>query len=126
MKNLIYLFTALMVLALLTTTTFAQQNPDGKGQNKYRFDSKWIDLDGDGICDNFGKENQEAKKVMNRNRKNIRSQNGDGDGTGNGYGDGSGLRPQDGTGFGRKLGGGDGTGNCDGTGSQGKGRRGGK
>ena len=40
-----------MVLALLTTTTFAQQNPDGKGQNKYRFDSKWIDLDGDGILD---------------------------------------------------------------------------
>ena len=108
MKNLIYLFAALMVLTLLTTTAFAQQNPDGKGQNKYRFDSKWIDLDGDGICDNFGKENQEAKKVMNRNRKNIRSQNGDG--TGNGYGDGSGLRPQDGTGFGRKLGGGDGLG----------------
>lgn len=126
MRNLIYLFVALLALLVLTTSAFGQENPDGKGQNKYRYESKWIDLDGDGICDYFGKDNEEAKRVTNRNRHKVGGQNGDGQGTGNGNGDGSGVRPQDGTGFGRKLGGGDGSGDCDGSGPQGKARRGGK
>ncbi|MEN8191733.1 MAG: hypothetical protein ABFS12_02880 [Bacteroidota bacterium] len=126
MKNLMNLLAALLVLALFTTTTFAQQNPDGKGVKRNEVKSQWVDADGDGICDNFNKDNQEAQKVMTRNRKNLRNKVGAGSGEGNGYGDGSGLRPQDGNGFGKQLGDGTGTGECDGTGPQGKGKRGGK
>ena len=124
MKNLMNLLAALSVLALITTTTFAQQNPDGKGLKRNNAQLKWIDLDGDGICDRFANDNQEAKKVMNR--KNFRTKSGDGSGEGNQFGDGSGLRPQDGTGFGRKIGGGTGSGDCDGSGSMRRGQRGNK
>ncbi|MEN8193800.1 MAG: hypothetical protein ABFS12_13340 [Bacteroidota bacterium] len=126
MKNLMNLLAVLLVLALFATTTFAQQNPDGKGVKRNEVKSQWVDADGDGICDNYDLKNQEAQKAMTRNKKNLRNKVGDGTGSGNGSGDGSALRPQDGTGFGKQLGDGTGTGECDGNGPQGNVKRGGK
>ena len=91
----------------------------------------WVDLDGDGICDNYSS----ASRVRNMKAyggKGMGSQNGlksFGNGSGYRFGDGSGLHPQDGTGLGFKYGVGTGTGSgtgiCDGTGPKGnaKGRR---
>ena len=95
------------------------------GTNAIQLRTNWIDVDGDGICDNYSS----AARVRNMNAnggKGMGLQNtGNSLGNGSGYrfGDGSGLHPQDGTGLGFKNGGG--TGVCDGTGPKGnaKGRR---
>ena len=99
------------------------------GTNAIQLRTNWIDVDGDGICDNYSS----AARVRNMNAnggKGMGLQNtGNSLGNGSGYrfGDGSGLHPQDGTGLGFKNGGGTGTGTgvCDGTGPKGnaKGRR---
>ena len=99
------------------------------GTNGVQLRTNWIDVDGDGICDNYSS----AARVRNTNAnggKGMGLQNtGNSLGNGSGYrfGDGSGLHPQDGTGLGFKNGGGTGTGTgvCDGTGPKGntKGRR---
>ena len=93
--------------------------------------TNWVDLDGDGICDNYSS----AARVRNMNanggkgmglQKALKSF---GNGSGYRFGDGSGIHPQDGTGLGFKHGVGTGTGTgtgiCDGTGPKGsaKGRR---
>ena len=103
MKNLMNVAIVLFTVALFTGTMFGQQglgdgtgNPDAPRLN-------WVDLDGDGVCDNFGTDLQGSKSQLNKGT-------GLGDGTGAGFGDGSGLKPQDGTGFGRK-----GYGSSDGT-----------
>ncbi len=119
MKRLINLSVILVLLSVFSTTAFAQeqttqsrklvkaqtlQGTTGQGIN-------WVDADGDGICDNFGTENQ-------------------GMGNGKGYGlkdgSGSGVRPQDGTGYGKMNGAGSGSGVCDGSGPKGSSRRGGR
>lgn len=99
--------------------------------NNIQLRKNWVDLDGDGICDNYSS----AARMRNMNGysgKGMGSQNGltsFGNGSGYRFGDGSGLHPQDGTGLGFKYGVGTGTGNgtgiCDGTGPKGsaKGRR---
>lgn len=111
MKNLMNLSIALLVLTFLTSTMFAQSNPNGKGLRGENVQSKWVDEDGDGICDNFGTANQGSKNAVDGRKSN----------SGQRLGDGSGVRPQDGTGFGK--GNGSGTGDCDGTGPKGRGKR---
>ena len=127
MKRLINLSAILVLLSVFTATAFAQDNIKSNNEARKMVQAQkvmqgtgaqsdnWVDADGDGICDNFGTENQ---------------------GQGNGYGlkdgSGGGTRPQDGTGHGKMNGAGNGTGTgsgtgvCDGTGSKGSQRRGGK
>lgn len=127
MKNLINLAVFALTFVLFTSVTFAQTGVgNGFGAQLHLNQSQWVDADGDGICDNFGTENQGvgranmgAQKMGNPNPGTPM-----GLGLGNGLGDGSGLRPQDGTGFG--AGNGTGTGVCDGTGASTGGRRGGR
>lgn len=119
MKHLLNSSLAILIALVFSTSLFAQTDASGdKVQNKFmkQYKSNWVDADGDGICDNFGTENQ-GQKMRNgatNNRQNF---------SGNRYGDGSGIRPQDGTGFG--PGNGSGTGVCDGTGPKGNAKRGG-
>ena len=113
MKRLFNLSAILVLSLVFTTAAFAQddvvvpQNPTGPN---------WVDIDGDGVCDNFGTDLQ-------------------GQGNGNGYGlkdgSGAGTKPQDGTGFGKMNGAGKGVGDGTGTGTadgsgQGSRRRGGR
>lgn len=129
MKNIIKLAAFATAFVLLTSVTFAQTGVgNGFGNGLHTFQTQWVDADGDGICDNYGTENQGigranmgAQKMGNPNPGTPM-----GLGLGNGFGDGSGLHPQDGTGFGR--GNGTGTGICDGTGTGNTtgGRRGGR
>lgn len=123
MKRIINLSIALILLSVLTSTVFAQsQGAKNKKMVKAQTikdvnpkGPNWVDVDGDGICDNFGTVNQ-----------------GQGQGNGKGYGlrDGSngGVRPQDGTGFGKgsgsRIGSGTETVDCDGTGPKGSRKRG--
>jgi hypothetical protein len=122
MKRLINLSAILILVSIFSTTAFAQSQQNNQNRKMVKAQSmqsttgqgvNWVDADGDGICDNFGTNNQ-------------------GSGNGKGYGlkDGTngGTRPQDGTGFGKMngAGNGSGTGVCDGTGSKGNSRRGGR
>jgi hypothetical protein len=75
----------------------------------------FVDLDGDGICDNFA--NRPANGRAGQGQRRGKGY-GPGDGTGR-----MGAGPKDGTGYGPGTGAG--TGNCTGTGPQG-GRRGGR
>jgi hypothetical protein len=68
----------------------------------------FVDLDGDGICDNFQNRLANGQGGVGRNR-------GRGYGPGNGSGN-MGLGPRDGTGYGPGAGG---AGNCTGSGPQG-------
>ena len=102
MKNLMNLAIVLFTITLFTGTMFGQQllgdgtgNPDAPRTN-------WVDADGDGICDNFGTDLQGSNSKNMKMNKGLNKGTGVGDGTGNGFGDGSGIKPQDGTGFGRK------------------------
>ena len=99
--------------------------------NGIQLRTNWVDLDGDGICDNYSSADR-ARKMNAYGGKGMGAQNGlmsFGNGSGYRFGDGSGLHPQDGTGLGFKYGVGTGTGTgtgiCDGTGPKGsaKGRR---
>lgn len=127
MKRLINTSIFFLALTLLSTAVFAQSNSNGnkgvkqfnQGQNGVKLN--WVDANGDGICDNFGTENQGQGKANKNTKLNKRNGNSTGLGLGNGFGDGSGIRPQDGTGFGR--GNGTGSGSCDGTGPKGKSTR---
>lgn len=122
----------LSVILLLTISLSAQtQNGNGavkglKAQsatlNGTQTGLNWIDENGDGICDNYGTENQGTGQRLGRRGKAVNGTTGQV----GGYGDGTGVRPQDGTGFGRKAGNGTGTGTCDGTGPKGASRRGNK
>lgn len=106
---------ALFTLAILLSLTFFASSTSaqtkGKG-NQSAVKTNWVDLNGDGLCDNVGTSLQGSSKA------------------GKGYGkkDGSGtqVRPQDGTGFGNKGGNATLNGTHDGTGKQGAsaGRRG--
>lgn len=126
MKNLMNLAIVLFTIALLTGTMFAQERKlDGTG-NPDAPKVNWVDEDGDGVCDNFGTELQGANSQNRKMNKNMNKGQNKGtgvcDGTGNGFGDGSGLKPQDGTGFGRTSGTSDGTS----TSQKGSGRKGSK
>ena len=77
--------------------------------------ARFVDADGDGICDNCSAEGQGSGQ--GRGGSKGRRGSGPGDGTGN-----QGVGPADGTGHG----GGAQSGNCDGTGPKGKGGRGGR
>ncbi|MDA3861818.1 MAG: hypothetical protein PF445_11405 [Melioribacteraceae bacterium] len=105
MKNLMNVTIVLFTLALLTGSLFAQERKlDGTG-NPDATKINWIDLDGDGICDNFGTDLQGANSQNKKMNKGLDKGTGAGDGTGNGFGDGTGVRPLDGTGFGKMNGG---------------------
>jgi hypothetical protein len=119
MKQIINFAATLLVLTLLTTSIFAQEEIRVQNQKMVKEQTlqgtnntgpNWVDENGDGICDNVGTSKQ-----------------GQGNGQGKGYGlkDGSGshVRPQDGTGYGKAAGAGNGTGDCDGTGSKGSSKR---
>jgi hypothetical protein len=87
------------------TETQAREQVEARGTGQ-----RFVDADGDGICDNCrgsGQGNGAAKGRRGR---------GPGDGTGN-----QGVGPRDGSGFGT----GARSGNCDGTGPKGRGSRGG-
>jgi hypothetical protein len=111
MKNAA-LFTLVVLLSLTVFTSSSSAQSVGRG-NPSTVKTNWVDLNGDGLCDNVGTALQGSNK------------------TGKGYGkkDGSGtqLRPQDGTGFGNKGGNATVSGVHDGTGPKGaNGRRGSK
>ena len=125
MKQNINLTATLLVLSVLTTSLFAQE--EIKVQNKKMVKAQtmqgvnnpgpnWVDADGDGICDNKGTKDS-GKQFKGSNGKKGSKGNKKG-----GNGDGTGMRPQDGTGFGS----GNGSGDCDGTGSKGSQQRKGK
>jgi hypothetical protein len=99
--------------------------------NGIQLRTNWVDLDGDGICDNYSSA-AGVRNMKANGGKGMGLQNGRrsfGNGSGYRFGDRSGLHPQDGTGLGFKhgfgTGNGTGTGICDGTGPKGsaKGRR---
>lgn len=111
MKNTA-LITIAILLSLTIFTSGANAQSSGRG-NQTAVTTNWVDLNGDGLCDNVGTSLQGSSKA------------------GKGYGkkDGSGLalRPQDGTGFGNKGGNANVSGVHDGTGPKGSSaRRGGK
>lgn len=101
MDRLFKLTATLVLLVFFTTLSFAQETNNQvrtramvKAQTFTGATTQgpnWVDVDGDGICDNVGTENQ---------------------GTGNGSGKGLGLKdgtgsnpsPRDGTGYGKKMG----------------------
>lgn len=85
------------------------QDPDYQGANKGKRQQYFIDEDGDGIADNA--------RGQVKGKARTKASYGPGDGTGN-----KGVRPQDGTGYGRGAQSGD----CDGTGPKGKTNRAGK
>ncbi|MBU1099338.1 MAG: hypothetical protein KKA84_02955 [Bacteroidetes bacterium] len=145
MKRVTLLSAAAFLVVILSGSVFAQATGQGPQRlngnpNSTPLMTNWVDLNGDGICDNFGTENQGMRQKANNQGRRGKGGNGTGTATGqglfNGFGDGSGIRPQDGTGFGRGNGSGTGTGTgvCDGTGTgdgtgtaaQGRGRRGNK
>jgi hypothetical protein len=106
---------ALVTIAIFLTLTFFTSTSNaqtiGNG-NQSAVKTNWVDLNGDGLCDNVGSSSRGSSQV------------------GKGYGkkDGSGTqsRPLDGTGFGKKGGNATESGVHDGTGTQGAsaGRRG--
>lgn len=126
MKHLTIISALFLAVLFVTSTSFAQNGPGGKGGQQAQLKTNWVDMDGDGICDNVGTDKQgtgggKGYGLKDGSGSAPRPQ----DGTGNGRkgqgmrggnGDGSGLAPQDGTG----LGSGNGTGDCDGTGPKGK------
>lgn len=108
MKRTSLFIVTILSFILIASVSNAQSNTNpqpGSGVN-------WVDANGDGICDNFGTENQ----GINRTGKGY----GKKDGTGNP------ARPQDGTGFGKKAGNTVSSGVCDGTGPKGAIKRGGR
>lgn len=110
MKRLALLTSVLFLAMLFTSNSYAQSTPSGNGKN-FGAKTNWVDADGDGICDNFGTNQQANKSGKGYGKK---------DGTGNP------ARPQDGTGFGKKGGNATGTGMHDGTGPKGNVNRGGR
>lgn len=134
MKRLIGLSVIALALAIFTSVSFAQEKIKTQvksqvktqvqtqtGINGQQARTNWVDLDGDGICDNFNSAARNRNLTGGKGFGMQNKANGGTMGMGNarGFGDGSGLRPQDGTGFGYKNGGGTGTGVCDGTGPKG-------
>lgn len=98
MKNLMNVALVLFAVSLLSSTMFGQVrlldgtgNPDAPRLN-------WVDANGDGICDNVGTDLQGLNGGVKKMNKGLNK--------GTGLGDGTGVRPQDGTGFGKKNGGG--------------------
>jgi hypothetical protein len=86
-----------------------KQGTSGASPTPQRF----VDADGDGICDNF----QGQGRGAGRGSSARRGGRGPGDGTGR-----QGVGPRDGSGYGA----GARAGNCDGTGPKGRGNRGGR
>lgn len=123
MKHVINLSVIFLLLSVLTTITFAQEvKTETKNMVKTKLmdgtnsqGPNWIDVDGDGICDNNGLGNSGKKNKGTNKKGGNKKRNG-------GFGDGTGVGPQDGSGFGL----GNGSGNCDGTGSKGGNKRKGK
>jgi hypothetical protein len=110
MKNAA-LFTLAILLSLTFFTSTSHAQNVGRG-NQSAVKTNWVDLNGDGLCDNVGTTAQGSSQV--------------GKGYGKKDGNGTQTRPQDGTGFGKKGGNATVSGTHDGTGTQGAsaGRRG--
>lgn len=120
MNNLMKFVTGLALLAIFTTSSFAQETNNDLNGTRAMVKAQvfsgattqgpnWIDENGDGICDNVGTDNQGQANSA---------------GKGLGLKDGSGAKPspQDGTGYGKKVGNkstsGDGISDREGFGSQ--------
>jgi hypothetical protein len=111
MKNAA-LFTIAILLSLTFFATTANAQSTGRG-NPTPVKINWVDLNGDGLCDNVGTALQGSSQV--------------GKGYGKKDGTGTQARPLDGTGFGNKGGNATASGTHDGTGPKGvNGRRGSK
>ncbi|OGU63508.1 MAG: hypothetical protein A2499_02430 [Stygiobacter sp. RIFOXYC12_FULL_38_8] len=110
MKNAA-LFTFAILLSLTFFASSANAQSIGRG-NPTAVKTNWVDLNGDGLCDNVGTPAQGSSQV--------------GKGYGKKDGTGTQVRPLDGTGFGNKGGNATVSGVHDGTGPQGStaGRRG--
>lgn len=110
MKRAVILSIGALVVLAMTTAASAQTQPPQQPQKPAgaTVGSGFIDLNGDGICDNF-----QAGRQAGRGMQAGRGGYGPGDGTGNMR-----VGPKDGTGYGPGAAGG--TGVCDGTGPKGK------
>lgn len=111
MKRIIAATLVLFVsVVLFTSSTNAQTRGNG---NQSALKTNWVDLNGDGICDNVGTSAQGSNKGAK--------------GYGKKDGTGTQTRPMDGTGYGKKAGIASGNGNSIGSqGSNGRGYRGNK
>ncbi len=134
-SSFLLLFSVVLFLGLYLTSSDTRAQQKGK-----KGGSAFVDLNGDGICDNLGSgygfdedgdgipngqdddyvkpQNGTGKKFMNGKASNNKIGKG-GSGPGNGNGN-SGIGPRDGTGYGAK------SGICDGTGPKGNRNRGNK
>lgn len=119
MKKLINILAVLVLVSIFSSAIFAQENnvkvtKEVKAQTLQGTNDQgpnWVDSDGDGICDNFGTDNQGSG---NGNQRGLK------DGTKSRLMQKDGTRTRmmlkDGTGVGNGTG--SGTGICDGTGSK--------
>ena len=136
MRRILNLSVIAITAVMLSGAAYAQSTSQNQNKNQVKakvqtngtqLRTNWVDVDGDGICDNYSS----AARVRNMNGNGVKGTglqnfgNSLGNGSGYRFGDGSGLHPQDGTGLGFKNGAGTGTGICDGTGPKGnaKGRK---
>ena len=98
---------ALGILVLSASAAFAQAPTTPQSPSGATVGAKFVDANGDGICDNFQAGTRQGQgNGMARRGKRLGPQDGSGYGAGSGAGVGSGT----------------GTGICDGTGPKGKGR----
>ena len=112
MKKIINILAVLILVSIFTSSVFAQEN-DTKVQKEVKAQTlqvntgsgpNWVDTDGDGICDNFGTDNQGTgngkqrglkdgtkTRLMQKDGTRTRTMLKDGTGVGNGNGDGTGI-----------------------------------
>jgi hypothetical protein len=115
MKRIAIVAAALGAVAVLTGAAHAQtSNPPASAPPAVG--PRFVDADGDGICDNCTGTPRGRGQGQGRKAGKGGGGYGPGDGTGNRVG------PRDGSGYGP----GAGSGNCTGTGPMGRGRRGGR
>jgi len=109
-RTLIFTIALVLSIGFFTSTSIAQTTGTG---DKNAVKTSWVDVNGDGLCDNVGTSLQGSKQTSK--------------GFGKKDGSGTAARPQDGTGFGNKGGNATVSGVHDGTGQKGSSaRRGGK
>ncbi len=109
-RTIIFTIAVVLSTVFFASTSYAQTVGAG---NKNAVKTNWIDLNGDGLCDNVGTSLQGSRLSSK--------------GFGKRDGSGTAIRPQDGTGLGKKGGNATLSGVHDGTGPKGSSaRRGGK
>jgi hypothetical protein len=113
MRRAVILGVGALVVLVASTATVAAQGVQQQTQTATSVGPRFVDNNGDGICDLYQTGTRPANGQAGSRR---------GAGYGRGSGNGTGVGPQDGSGFGRGPAAGNGV--CDGTGPKGNGRRG--